>query len=227
LLFVENKEFGLELTAHGDPRQKSMGHDDTGRGSFEIWFKGRRMVVDGGMPTYQAGVLRDNFQSAAGQNVIAIEGLPPTVLLDESRQLPGWYINSFGGGSWQTDSSTATFTWSGFERYRPGLTWVRSWHWKDNLLTVEDKLEGWQGRANVEGWLHFGESAWCVPSDGVFATSGCRLQLVVPLGLTSTLVKLPHATDYGVVVDSQGVYLSGQLQLPVVWSWRFEFDEDH
>ncbi len=224
LLFVENKELGIELTAHGDPRKNSTGHGDTGRGSFEIWFKGRRIVVDGGIPTYQPGVMRENFRGAAGQNGIAIDGLSPTVLLEESRQLPGWYVDSIGGGIWHIDSTTASFIWSGFERHRSGLKWVRTWRWKDNILTIEDKLEGWQGRAKVEGWLHFGESDWQISPSGVFTTVGCQLQSASPLGLTSTLVKMPHAADYGVIVDSQGIYISGHIQFPVIWSWRFEFD---
>jgi hypothetical protein len=224
LLFAENAELGVEVSAHGDPRPATACHGDTGRGSFEIWFRGRRVVVDGGVPTYDPGPVRQQFRGAAGQNVVAIGGVGPAILADDAQALPPWYVDSNGPGMWRLDTAKACFTWRGFGRCRPGLAWTRSWQWSGNRVAVEDRLTGWAGTARVEAWLHFGEQGWRALSRETFGTTGCMLRVEAPAGLAAALVRMPHATDYGVVIDGQGIYLRGRVALPSVWSWGFEFD---
>jgi hypothetical protein len=223
-LFAAHPTMSLELAAHGDPRPASFCHGDAGRGSFEIWFRGRRIVVDGGMPTYQPGVVREGFRGAAGQNVVSIDDLAPALLQDQVRDLPRWYVDSFEGGAWQSDSSSATFTWHGFRRYRPGLTWLRTFRWSGVRIDIQDRLEGWAGEARVEARVHFGERGWEHPAPGLFTIGGCRMRLAGPRDWPTTLVEMGHATDYGVLVDGQGVRMSGSLKLPASWSWSFEFE---
>ena len=223
-LLASGPGISLELAAHGDPRPGGACHGDAGRGSFEIWFRGRPIVVDGGMPTYQPGELRDRFRGAAGQNVVSIDGLSPALLQDQARDLPRWYVDSLEGGAWRSDSTSATFTWNGFRRHRPGLTWVRTFRWSGSGLRVEDRLEGWVGHAEVEAFLHFGARGWMHPSKGLFTIEGCRVRLASPDELAADLEEMAHATDYGVLVNGQGIRMSGQLKLPATWSWSFDFE---
>jgi len=224
LLFLEHPATGLEVSAHGDPRAATAAHGDTGRGSFEIWFHGRRVVVDGGVPTYGPGGERRHFRSPAGQNVIAIDGMAPTILPEDATELPRWYCDSGGGGSWQQDAATARFTWRGFGRCHPGLLWTRSWNWSGSRVSIEDRLEGWAGTAQVEARLHFGEQDWRASSRDRFTTADCVLCIGAPPELSAELVRMAHSTDYGVVVNGQGILLRGRVALPVTWNWSFEFE---
>lgn len=226
LLFAVHPNSSLELAAHGDPRPASACHGDAGRGSFEIWFRGRPIVVDGGMPTYRPGDVRESFRGAAGQNVVSIDDLAPALLQDQARDLPRWYVDSLEGGAWQMDSSGATFTWHGFRRRRPGLTWIRTFRWSGARLDIEDRLEGWTGQARVEARVHFGERGWAHPAHELFTIDGCRARLVAPPDWPIALVEMAHAFDYGVLAEGQGIRMSGPLQLPASWSWSFEFDSE-
>ncbi len=224
LLVAVHSASSLELSAHGDPRPESAGHGDSGRGSFEIRFGDRPIVVDGGMPSYQPGELRNRFRSAAGQNVVSVDDLAPALLLDQTRDLPRWYMASLEGGFWRMDSNSATFTWRGFGRHRSGLTWMRTYRWSNANLEVQDRLEGWVGEASVEARLHFGELGWSHPAPDRFAIDGCRLRVVAPEALSSELVDMDHSTDYGILTRGQGVRMSGRLRLPATWTWSFEFE---
>jgi heparinase II/III-like protein len=224
LFFLEHPALGLEVAAHGDPREATASHGDAGRGSFEIWFRGRPVVVDGGVPTYRAGDQRRHFRSAAGQNVIAVDGVGPAILPEEAPQLPRWYRESGGGGTWEQDAATARFIWRGFRRHRTGLTWTRMWHWSGSVVAIEDRLDGSAGPAQIQAWLHFGEPGWRAATRDRFSITGCTLRLDGPPTLSAKLVSMPHATDYGVVVDGEGILLRGRVALPAVWKWSFEFD---
>lgn len=224
LLFAAHPSMSLELAAHGDPRPASSCHGDAGRGGFEIWFRGRPIVVDGGMPTYRPGDVRESFRGAAGQNVVSIDDLAPALLLDQARDLPRWYVDSLEGGGWEVDSSSATFSWHGFRRRHPGLTWIRTFRWSGKRLDIQDRLEGWTGQAKVEARVHFGERGWEHPAHDLFTIDGCRVRLVAPRDWPIALVEMARATDYGVLVSGQGVRMSGRLKLPASLSWTFEFD---
>jgi hypothetical protein len=226
LLFTRHARSGIQLAAHGDPRPRAEGHGDSGRGSFELWFGGRRIVVDGGMPTYAPGEIRRHFRSAAGQNVIAVDGLAPAVLKEEESDLPAWYLDGLGGGAWRAEEGQASFTWHGFGRYRPGLVWTRTWRWGESRVAASDRLDGWTGEAHVEGRLHFGESVWSTVARGEFGAPGCRLSFTGPPSLVVTLTDMPYAPDYGVLVQSQGLCMSGRVRLPAEWTWHFEFEAE-
>ena len=76
----------------------------------------------------------------------------------------------------------------------------------------------------MEAHVHFGERGWEHPAHALFTIDGCRVRLVAPRDWPIALVEMDHATDYGVLVDGQGIRMSGPLQLPASWSWSFEFD---
>jgi hypothetical protein len=226
LLLAAHEGIGLELVVHGDPRPASASHGDAGRGSFEIWYRGRPIVADGGVPTYEPGELRDAFRGAEGQSVVAIDGLAPVLLQDQVRDLPRWYVDSLEGGLWRTESNGATFEWRGFRRHRPGLTWVREFRWSGPRLEIRDRLEGRAADAHVEARVRFGETGWRNPAPGLFVTAGCRARLDGPPDGSVDLTGMRRATDYGVLIEGQGVRMSGTLRLPSSWTWSFDFDSE-
>jgi hypothetical protein len=213
----------LELAAHGDPRPHTACHGDTGRGTYEIWHRGRRVVVDGGVPTYEPCALRDRFHGAEGQNVVAVDHIAPAVLPHAGELLPSWYVESIAGGTWQADAWSATFTWRGFGRCHPGLLWRRTWRWSDDEIIVEDALEGWSGDAFVETWLHFGEPVWRAGAGGTVFGPGCTVRYAGPPAFTPALGSMRHCTDYGAVVEAQGLHARARMRLPASWRYSFTF----
>ena len=53
----------------GNPKTESFGHSDSGKGSYEIWYRGNKIVIDGGIPEYGLSKRAKNFKSynKAGQ----------------------------------------------------------------------------------------------------------------------------------------------------------------
>jgi hypothetical protein len=218
LLWAAREASGLELVAHGDPRGIAACHGDTGRGSFEIWHRGRSIVVDGGMPTYADGRVREHFRGHAGQNVVAIDGLAPSLLHDQVPDVPRWYWAG-SEGQWLVDETSATFEWRGFGRARPGLTWSRTWHWCDAELVVEDRVHGCQAEIDVSAYLHLGVPGWGSPAPGRFTSPGASIRYAGPESLAPRLIEAPISPDYGIIEQAQAIELSGRAWAPVSWRW--------
>lgn len=228
-LFARHKSGDIELTAHGDLRTDIYGHGDSGRGSFEIWWAGRRIVVDGGVPTYSLDGTGIYFRGPAGQNVITIDGIAPSLVHYESDRFPEWYTSLNGPGEWDHGESYASYTWMGFGRYRLGLRWVRTWRWGDTSIKITDHLEGWNGTVDVRGYLHFGEDGWHAAASRYFRNTQCALRITSRQEVRVELITMPHAPEYGVVCDrAQGITVFSKAKLPFEMEWTFEFElEDH
>lgn len=225
-LFVRRADLGLELAAHGDPRWQTTNHGDSGRGSFELWQRGRRLVVDGGMPTYENGPVRAHFRGADGQNVISLDALAPALLPEQSRDLPAWYSRGLGG-EWALDDDSATYRWRGFGRRWEGLVWSRTFQWSGREIRVTDRLDGLDAILQLKGVIHLADVDWREGSPGSFETTGCLLTLDARgMPLTARLAKGQYSDDYGVVHDSLAVVLKGSVRSPARWAWRFSFSGD-
>ncbi len=48
--------------------------------SFQLWWEGRPVIVDPGMPTYEAGAERDFFRSTAAHSTVAVGGRPISIV---------------------------------------------------------------------------------------------------------------------------------------------------
>ncbi len=227
LLFARHNKYNLELIAHGDPGLHGAGHGDTGRGSFEIWMKGHRVVVDGGVPTYLMDDKCKEFRGYKGQNGIAINGIAPSLLHYEATDLPDWYCSKGQRGHWTENESSATFTWYGFMRHQEGLTWNRTWTWSENRINIIDSITGWAGKASVEGIVHFGENGWQLISPNHVRNSYSDLTVKASSNFNLSLDPLCHSSDYGILKTEQGLLLKmDHVQLPVSITWAFEFKID-
>jgi hypothetical protein len=224
-LFARNNRMNLELTAMGYPRKELHGHCDTGRGSYEIWWKGRHIVVDGGIPEYGLTPKAVSFKGPQGQNCISVDGLSPTLLGYEAEQLPKWYTKLQELGEWKVSSGKAIFKWYGFYRYKHGLIWRRTWTWDDHTITVLDKISGIKGRKNIKAYLHFGEKNWAISNKGSIEGENCNLHIKTSGHAKIELKKMQHSPNYGVIRDSLGVIVSGKVRLPFELEWKFDFSD--
>jgi hypothetical protein len=213
------------LTAHGDIRKTALGHGDTGRGSFEIWWAGRKIVVDGGVPAYSLSTKEKDSRGPSGQNVIAVEGIAPSLLHYQMDVFPRWYRELNGPGSWDKGESYATYTWQGFGRLRRDLRWTRMWQWQENRITITDRLAGAGGRLQLDAFMHFGENGWSMNGIGNVSSRGCTLNIHGSERVNIELQNMPYSPEYGVMIaHAQGILISSRVRLPFELNWTFEFD---
>lgn len=223
-LFVRNDKMNLELSAYGHPGNQIHGHADSGRGSFEIWWQGRQIVVDGGIPSYGLTPETTHFKGAQGQNCISIDGIAPSLLKYEADQFPSWYTDMNGPGEWEVSDSNATFTWYGFFRYKSGLLWRRSWSWVDQTITITDMILCVNGKINLNAYLHFGEKLWERQDEHTIKSTDCKLIIQPSQPIKTDLAEMAFSPNYGVINDSLGVIVSGKVKLPFECKWKFEFN---
>ena len=218
ILWVRDNLAGAELIAHGDPRPESRCHGDVGRGSFEIWYRGVQVVIDGGMPTYEAGAERNYFRGPDGQNAVALDRLAPSLLTDEIPDLPRWYVGALGGGSWILGPSSATFEWRGFERHRPGLVWRRIWAWNEDEYTITDRIHGPPDEVTVVANLHLAGQSWR-PAGSSYRGRIATVRYEGPPVLRHALIAAPVSPEYGVTRQGHAIRLQGQARPPFEWRW--------
>ena len=56
------------------PHRRDPAHAHADALSFQLWADGRPVVVDPGMPTYDAGAERDWFRGTRAHSTVAIDG---------------------------------------------------------------------------------------------------------------------------------------------------------
>lgn len=224
-LFARNNKLDLELTAIASPSNKPHGHADSGIGSFEIWCKGKSIIVDGGIPQYGLSPEALLYKGAKGQNTILLNGIAPTLLKHEYDLFPIWYSKLGTSGAWEAASTGASFQWYGFSRLKKGITWCRSWSWHDCTITVTDKLIGARGSFDINMYLHFKEKKWFEQNDGTISGDNCELMLETNRNAQIDLIDLPHSPNYGEIQGSMGVWVHGNVKLPFELKWVFNFNE--
>ena len=222
-LFCRNSRLDLELTAMGFPGEVLHGHGDTGQGSFEIWWQGRKIVVDGGVPVFGISNTAQHFKGAPGQNCISIGGLSPVPLKSDSDQLPDWYTDIKQHGQWTVSDERAEFRWFGFSRYAKDLLWTRTWKWSRRSIVIVDRISGPSKQVSLTAYLHFGENTWHGHGVNNFNNKDCHLTISTSNPCQINLVNMPYSPNYGVVNDSQGIVVKAEVPLPFELTWEFEF----
>lgn len=222
-LFIRNDKINLELTAMGNPSSKYHGHCDVGKGSYEIWKDKRHIVVDGGVPEYGLSTQAMSYKGIAGQNCVSIDGIAPTLLPYEADQMPRWYTTLKKKGKWELTESSATFSYFGFYRYRSGLKWERTWFWEKSAITVSDRISGVNGVYTFNSYVHLGDDNWQRQNINTFSNDNCAIQIRSKNNILIELIQMPYSPNYGIVLDSLGVKISGKVKLPFKVDCVFEF----
>ncbi|MCF7822766.1 MAG: heparinase II/III family protein [Candidatus Marinimicrobia bacterium] len=222
-LFCRNDKLGLELSAYGFTGSELHGHSDTGQGSFEIWWKGRKIVIDGGVPVYGTSEAALFFKGGRGQNGITLDGIPPVPLKSDSVHLPTWYTFLHKQGEWKVIDGEAEFTCFGFSRYHSEIIWRRTWKWEAQSISIIDYICGLNRKTAFRAYLHFGENEWEVIGKDRFQNKNCILNIAGADSTKSSLVKMSHSPDYGNIKESQGIIVSDQIKSSLSLRWTFDF----
>ena len=218
------KKINLELTAMGFWNERLNDHGDTGVGSYEIWWDGKPIVVDGGIPEYGLSEKAKIFQSPKGQNTITLDGIAPTLTSREKAIFPKWYLKSLGKSKWSWENEKVIFEWLGFERYKPGLIWQRGWKWNNNQLKITDKIFGIDDKIMFNSFLHFGDKNWTKINDDSFKNNNCVLIMNSNKYVEKHLSDMPYSSNYGIIKNSKGIILEGDIQLPFEIELTFIFN---
>jgi len=108
--------------------------------SFQLWWRGRPVVVDAGTYTYEPGAARNFFRSTQAHSTIRIDGRDQFRLWGAFRSgpLPSVTLRYAREGAVE-----ASVVWPGRVRH------VRRIEWADGDVVVYDQLEG-KGRHQLE-----------------------------------------------------------------------------
>jgi hypothetical protein len=232
-MFLRSMDKAMELAVHADPRPGAWAHGDSGRGSFELWWRGHIIVREPGSILSSSNSRSAWSRSGLAQNVTCLNGLAPGVTAEDRNFLPSSY--GIQGGAWvQCPNREITFRWDGFQRIRRGIVLWRTWHvdGADNLF-FEERIDG-SGEVQFHSRLCLGDGGrwelihrdsesgselqW-ISLDG----SVVSVQLNLPTGVNETLATGWCLPEFGMEQQAPVLVLSGNVRLPVRWMAKWQF----
>ena len=230
-MFLRSINEELELIVHADPRPEARAHGDSGRGSFELWWRGQIIVREPGSILSSSNPLSSRSRSGLAQNVTCLNGLAPGVTSEDRIFLPSSYANQ--GGAWVLiRNHEIKFRWDGFERIRRGIVLWRSWRLNESDdLSFEERING-SGSVQFESRMCLGDGRWelghsdlaskdelkCNCVDG----SVVNIRLNLPPGVTGTLKDGWYLPEFGKEEQAPVLILSGNVQLPISWTAKWQ-----
>jgi uncharacterized heparinase superfamily protein len=162
--------------------------------SFQLWVDGVPVVIDPGMPTYEAGAERDWFRGTRAHATVAIDDRDQFELWGAFRSGPLPRVELLEATE---DRLEAAVVWRG------GLRHVRRITIGEDEVTVADRIDG-SGEHAIESSLPLGPGY----SGAVAAGS---------MGVTRAV--RPRAERLYERVDGEALIARGQLQLPAEFGW--------
>jgi hypothetical protein len=219
----------IEVAAHADPRAETRAHGDSGRGSFEIWWRGRVIVREPGCFLSERNPKSSWYRSAYAQNVTCLDGLAPGFDSGSSRGLPEWYMSC--GGTWRPiPENGLEFACDGFRRRRPDLCITRRWRVPESGSRVdfEEEIQG-SGRVRVQSRIFLGDGRWeplhrdrktcrATIQRHFDKSSSARIVIETTEKLAVTLGPASFTPEYGLEEPTQVITLEGHCDLPARWS---------
>lgn len=166
--------------------------------SFQLWLDGEPVVVDPGMPTYEAGAERDWFRGTRAHSTVALDGKDQFELWGAFRSGPLPAVSLLAAEDGLLEASV---TWPG------GVRHVRRIEVSHEEIRVEDRLEG-AGEHEVESALPLGDR---VAPDAVRAL-GVAKAVREPRRLAERLYDRR---------DAEALVVRARLSLPAELGWRF------
>jgi hypothetical protein len=231
-MFLRSEDRSAELTVHADPCSEARAHGDSGRGSFELWWRGQVVVKEPGSILSSSNARSAWSRSALAQNVTSLNGLPPGVTLEERKFLPSTYANQ--GGNWVVRREREIgIRWNGFHRIREDIVLWRTWNFdKAHNLNLEERIDG-TGGVRFESRLCLGDGCWKLYTNQsnriaqVRWTGAARRSVLIDLDLppevTPTLTAGWYFPEFGTEKRASVLVLSGRVVLPARWSAQWQF----
>jgi hypothetical protein len=203
---LENGETAIIFDAAplGPDYQPGHGHADTL--SFELSWRGKRIVVNSGTSTYEAGPLRAWERGTAAHNTVRVDGL------DQSEM---WAAFRVARRAKPFDLTTDRRSFveaahTGYLRLRPSVIHRRRIELADSYVTITDSLEG-SGTHDVELFFHIAPGA--VP----------RIQF--DRRLNHSLLPSAYSTGFNQRVPNQTVIGRWSGRFPIRFATRIEFSQ--
>jgi hypothetical protein len=165
--------------------------------SFQLWLDGKPVVIDPGMPTYEAGAERSWFRGTRAHSTISLDGADQFELWGAFRSGPLPQVQLLEAGQ---DSVEASVTWRG------GVRHVRRIAIGSGEIVVRDRLEG-RGRHAFESTLPLGDGA----TRPIEATGG----------LAHASERRSVAERLYERQSGDALVVRGRLELPAELGWRF------
>jgi hypothetical protein len=231
-MFLRSRDASVELTVHADPCPEVRAHGTSGRGSFELWWRGHVIVREPGSFLSSSNPRSAWSRSGLGQNVTCLNGLAPGVTAQDRKFLPTTYANQ--GGVWVVClERQVSLRWDGFCRIRKGIVLWRTWQFdRTGDLSFEERIDG-SGELQFESRFCLGNGRWEInhrDSDRSLelhwtGPEGCSLSLSLdlPPGVNSTLATGCYIPEFGVEQQAPVFVLSGSVRLPVCWTAKWHF----
>ena len=166
--------------------------------SFQLWLDGEPVVVDPGMPTYEAGAERDWFRGTRAHSTVTVGGGDQFELWGAFRSGPLPVVSLLAADDAFLEASV---TWPG------GVRHVRRIEVGREEIRVADRLEG-AGDHEIESALPLGDG---VAPDAVRALGGLEA-VREPRQLAERLYDCREA---------EALVMRARLALPAELGWRF------
>ncbi|MFN2607543.1 MAG: heparinase II/III family protein [Acidimicrobiales bacterium] len=190
--------------------------------TFVLAVDGRRLVVDGGTSTYEAGARRDHERSTAAHNTVEVDGENQTEVwgaFRAGRRARASLERASGGGTRDVEIVGGH---DGYRRLPGGVTHRRAWVVGTDRLDVTDRLDGGGRHRVVTRWhLAPGTDARVVDG-GRVAIGGAELCFE---GVGTVVVEPSEvATGFGRRWPAPVVVASVTAELPVVIRATFHLE---
>jgi Heparinase II/III N-terminus/Heparinase II/III-like protein len=226
--FLRSPELAAEVTAHADPSPATGAHGDAGRGSFELWWRGRVILRE---PGCYLSSRAHRLAGAEQQNVTCLDGLGPSVSREDQKYLPAWYWKQTD--HWrQTGPAEVQLECNAFRRLHADLQLTRTWSLNDSAVTLREEVTG-SRPVTMTSRIFLGEGYWrsvAKPGLGEFQTSArfedgtkARLTFRFPETMEARVEHSLVSPEYGVEEFARVVVLNGRCKLPADWSLTCEF----
>lgn len=188
----------------GPDYQPGHGHADTL--SFELSFRGRRVLVNSGTSTYDAGPVRTFERGTAAHNTMRIDGV------DQSEM---WGAFRVARRARPFDIRTdhrlfAEAAHDGYHRLRPGITHRRRIDLNGETVLITDRLEG-RGRHTVELFYH--------------VAPGADPKIQLDPKLSCEVIPSVYSNGFNTLIPNRTVVGRWSGQCPIDFETRIAFSE--
>ncbi len=218
---------GAEIAVHADPSPEMHAHGDTGRGSFEVWWRGSVVIREPGCFLNPTDPRSRWYRSAEAQNVSCVNGLGPVLSREDQKQMSPWYWRQ--SGSWKLLAENAIrFECAAFERLKPQLKCSRTWSYDETgAMHLEETLDGCTGTVRFSSRICLGDTAWnpltVDTRTARIDAPDVRLTVDLPENVTASIETGAYTPEYGIEWPARVLVLRGELTLPASWALRCEF----